>query len=108
MQLFHCQMSGSGEAEVTQQQGIGYDEKIDFLVTGTGEIKRISKAIGQELEDHRIMLDDVSHEMDTAKDRLENYNKKMKELAQSKEGPLVLISVVLTLILIFLVVWVIL
>lgn len=97
-----------GDLGLAQERTLGYDEKIELLVTGTGEIKRISKEIGHELDEHNLMLNDVSENMDTVKDRLEKYNHKMKEITHSKEGPLLLISVILTLILIFLVTWVIL
>lgn len=99
-------MSGSNLIEA--QQNIGYEEKIEFLVTATGEVKQISKAIGDELDEHKILLDDVSESMDKVHERLEKYNKQMQALVHSKEGPLTLIAVILTLVLIFLVVWVIL
>lgn len=90
------------------QQNIGYDEKIQFLVTATGEIKMISNQIGQELAEQNILIDDVNDQMDTVKDRLEKYNKQMKDLTHSKQGPLLLISVILTLVFLFLFFWVIL
>lgn len=93
---------------LTHEQDLGYDEKIELLVTGTGEIKRISKEIGNELEAHNLMLSEVSENMTSVQDRLEKYNQKMKQITHSKEGPLLLISVILTLILVFLVTWVIL
>ena len=97
-----------GDLGLAQERSLGYDEKIELLVTGTGEIKRISKEIGHELDEHNLMLTEISEDMDTVKDRLQKYNNKMKEIAHSKEGPLLLISVILTLILVFLVTWVIL
>ena len=101
-------MSDPSGLNLAHEQNLGYDEKIELLVTGTGEIKRISKEIGQELNEQNLMLEEVSQNMDTVKGRLTKYNKQMKEITHSKEGPLLLISVVLTLILIFLVTWVIL
>ena len=102
-------MSDHGDnLNLSQERTLGYDEKIELLVTGTGEIKMISKEIGQELNEQNLLLEDVSQNMDTVKDRLKKYNQQMKDITHSKEGPLLLISVVLTLILIFLVTWVIL
>jgi syntaxin 6 len=93
---------------LAQESALGYEEKIQLLVTTTGEIKCISKAIGQELQDQDIIIDDISHNLDTVKSRLDRYNAQARELAHSKEGPLLLISVILTIVLIFLVTWVIL
>jgi hypothetical protein len=90
------------------EPALGYDEKVTLLVTATGEIKCLSKAIGHELADQEVIIDEVSHDLDTVKDRLQRYNDQARELTHSKEGPLLLISVVLTIILIFLVTWVIL
>ncbi|KAK8900562.1 hypothetical protein M9Y10_002889 [Tritrichomonas musculus] len=96
----------SGELEL--QQNIGYDEKIQFLVSATGEIKCISNAIGQELDEQNLILDEVDDQLDTVKGRLEKYNNQMKELTHSKQGPLLLISVILTIVFLFLFFWVIL
>jgi hypothetical protein len=101
-------MSEPQGSEIALQRNVGYDEKIKFLVTATGEIKCISKQIGQELDEHAILIDDLSQNLDTTKDRLQHYSAQMKELTHSKDGPLLLISVVLTLVLIFLITWVIL
>lgn len=96
----------SGDLEL--QQNIGYDEKIQFLVSATGEIKCISNAIGQELDEQNLILDEVGDQLDTVKNRLETYNNQMKDLTHSKQGPLLLISVILTIVFLFLFFWVIL
>ena len=94
--------------ELEQQQNIGYDEKIQFLVTATGEIKYISNQIGQELDEQNLIIEDVGNHLENVKDKLENINKQMKELTHSKQGPLLLISVILTIVFLFLFFWVIL
>jgi hypothetical protein len=93
---------------LAQESALGYEDRVQLLVTATGEIKCISKAIGQELQDQDIIIDDISQNLDTVKSRLDRYNTQARELAHSKEGPLLLISVILTIVLIFLVTWVIL
>ena len=94
--------------ELDIEQNLTFDEKVTFLVTTTGEIKCISKQIGQELHEQNMLLDDMGQEMDKVKNRLDKYNNQMKEIVHSKQGPLLLISVILTIILVFLISWVIL
>lgn len=91
-----------------QEENQGYDEKTTFLLTASGEIKQISSQIGQELIEQNMMLDDLGDQMENVKQRLDRYNEQMREITHSKEGPLFLISVILTLVLIFLLFWVIL
>jgi hypothetical protein len=77
-----------GERTVDQQTPEAvYDEKIMFLVTATGEIKCISNAIGQELDEQNMMLEDLAQNMDAVGGRLERYNERMRNLTHSKEGP---------------------
>lgn len=101
-------MSGGENAEQELQSNIGYDEKIQFLVTATGEIKQISKMIGTEVDEQLIMLNQTSDKMDSVNEKLTKFNKDLKELTHSKQGPLMLISIILTIVLIVLVLFVVL
>ena len=98
-------MDPNQEFERLQMQREQQEQNLNYIINQTGEIKQITIMIGDELQSQNQMLSDVSNRMDTIQDKLQRNIQNMEKLTHSKNSPLLLISVILTLILIFLIYW---
>ncbi|KAG8436803.1 hypothetical protein GDO86_007765 [Hymenochirus boettgeri] len=71
------------EGQVTQQQLImeQQDEELELVSGSIGVLKNMSQRIGSELDEQAVMLDDFSHELDTAQSRMDNVLKKLAKVS---------------------------
>ncbi|XP_075689248.1 syntaxin-6 [Rhinoderma darwinii] len=71
------------EGQVTQQQMIveHQDEELELVSGSIGVLKNMSQRIGNELDEQAVMLDDFSHELDTAQSRMDNVLKKLAKVS---------------------------
>lgn len=81
------------------------EQNLNLIAEATGEVRQMSIVINDELRNQNQMLADVQNKMDTVQDKIQRNVEQMEKLTQSSEGPLLLICVVLTLILIGMVYW---
>ena len=98
-------MDPNQEFERLQLQREQQEQNLNYIINQTGEIKQITIMIGDELQNQNEMLQNVSEKMDNVQDRLQRNIQNMEKLTHSKNSPLMLISVILTLVLIFLIFW---
>ncbi|XP_040263533.1 syntaxin-6 isoform X2 [Bufo bufo] len=71
------------DGQVTQQQMIveQQDEELELVSGSIGVLKNMSHRIGNELDEQAVMLDDFSHELDTAQSRMDNVLKKLAKVS---------------------------
>ncbi|KAG9483089.1 hypothetical protein GDO78_009176 [Eleutherodactylus coqui] len=71
------------DGQVTQQQMImeQQDEELELVSGSIGVLKNMSQRIGNELDEQAVMLDDFSHELDTAQSRMDNVLKKLAKVS---------------------------
>ncbi|XP_044157937.1 syntaxin-6-like isoform X2 [Bufo gargarizans] len=71
------------DGQVTQQQMIveQQDEELQLVSGSIGVLKNMSQRIGNELDEQAVMLDDFSHELDTAQSRMDNVLKKLAKVS---------------------------
>ncbi|EAY22181.1 SNARE domain containing protein [Trichomonas vaginalis G3] len=93
------------EFQRLQMQREQQEANLNMIVQQTGEVKQITIMIGDELENQNKMLLDVDNKMDTVQDKIKKNIEAMEKLTQSSNGPLILICVILTLVLIGLLYW---
>ena len=98
-------MDPNQEFERLQMQREQQEQNLNYIINQTGEIKQITIMIGDELQTQNQILSDMSTHMDTIQDKLKKNIHNIEQLTRSKNSPLLLISVILTLILIFLIYW---
>ena len=95
-------MDPNAEFQRLQMQREEQEQNLNMIVNQTGEIKQITIMIGNELQEQNKILSDVSEKMETIQGKLEKNIQNMEKLTQSKNSPLCVVSVVLTLVLLFL------
>ena len=95
-------MDPNAEFQRLQMQREEQEQNLNMIINQTGEIKQITIMIGNELHEHNKLLSDVSEKMETIQGKMERNIQNMEKLTQSKNSPLCIISIVLTLVLIFL------
>ncbi|CAI9611746.1 unnamed protein product, partial [Staurois parvus] len=78
------------EGQVSQQQLImeQQDEELNLVSGSIGVLKNMSQRIGNELDEQAVMLDDFSHELDTAQSRMDNVLKKLAKVSHMTSGEL--------------------
>ncbi|XP_069593828.1 syntaxin-6 [Ranitomeya imitator] len=71
------------DGQVTQQQMImeQQDEELELVSGSIGVLKNMSQRIGNELDEQAVMLDDFSHELDSAQSRMDNVLKKLAKVS---------------------------
>uniref|UniRef100_A0A803J2D9 Syntaxin 6 n=1 Tax=Xenopus tropicalis TaxID=8364 RepID=A0A803J2D9_XENTR len=71
------------DGQVGQQQLImeQQDEQLELVSGSIGVLKNMSQRIGSELDEQAVMLDDFSHELDTAQSRMDNVLKKLAKVS---------------------------
>ncbi|CAH2311391.1 syntaxin-6 isoform X1 [Pelobates cultripes] len=71
------------EGQVSQQQLImdQQDDDLELVSGSIGVLKNMSQRIGNELDEQAVMLDDFSHEIDTAQSRMDNVLKKLAKVS---------------------------
>ncbi|XP_063795864.1 syntaxin-6 isoform X1 [Pseudophryne corroboree] len=71
------------DGQVVQQQMIleQQDEELELVSGSIGVLKNMSQRIGNELDEQAVMLDDFSHELDTAQSRMDNVLKKLAKVS---------------------------
>ncbi|OCT85110.1 hypothetical protein XELAEV_18023275mg, partial [Xenopus laevis] len=71
------------DGQVGQQQLImeEQDEQLELVSGSIGVLKNMSQRIGNELDEQAVMLDDFSHELDTAQSRMDNVLKKLAKVS---------------------------
>ncbi|KAM8930279.1 syntaxin-6 isoform 2-T2 [Pelodytes ibericus] len=71
------------EGQAGQQQLImeQQDEDLELVSGSIGVLKNMSQRIGNELDEQAVMLDDFSHELDTAQSRMDNVLKKLAKVS---------------------------
>lgn len=84
------------------------EQNLNLIVEQTGEVRHITIQINEELKNQNLLLSDMQEHMDTIDKKLQKNVQNMEKLAQSKQGPLLLVSIILTILLVGLVYWIIL
>uniref|UniRef100_A0A7D9NM03 Syntaxin 6 n=1 Tax=Xenopus tropicalis TaxID=8364 RepID=A0A7D9NM03_XENTR len=76
------------DGQVGQQQLImeQQDEQLELVSGSIGVLKNMSQRIGSELDEQAVMLDDFSHELDTAQSRMDNVLKKLAKVSHMTSG----------------------
>uniref|UniRef100_A0A8C5RAA9 Syntaxin 6 n=1 Tax=Leptobrachium leishanense TaxID=445787 RepID=A0A8C5RAA9_9ANUR len=73
----YIESQGAQQQLIMEQQ----DEDLELVSGSIGVLKNMSQRIGNELDEQAVMLDDFSHELDTAQSRMDNVLKKLAKVS---------------------------
>lgn len=79
------------------------DQSVDKLISSLNRVKDISKNIGDELDEHTVLLNDLNHETIKVKSNIDRQNRRISSVTK-KAGIAIFLIVILILFIIFIII----